>query len=705
MKRAPWKNACFLFFLFLEGSCQGNLIGGAEFQSQGRDLKLQCAPGITKTYDDQGDLDIPESRFAFLSFGNEGRNLIKLLRRRDESFYKNVVNQIIMVTCNVAEREPDRCVPATSEFAAKDWNNTCIQAAGYSCDEGLCERTSNCFWSQVEEGKVRTSRFPKEDYEAAEEKLYGYAGDVATLAIVGISTSIALLVFWVVYFVGRYLCCCLWTSCICKSCSPIPKSNGYNVFLQWIIPSMIYFIGFVGMIISGCFAVIGNADISVAATSCFVYVSLLVDNLGRFLDSSSEPLVELKNIAASAADDAFLIFNDTNYVRTSANEIIQSFADFMDLHVVGLSGNEGVLTSIEDAFSANVEPVVDQIQEMLDTLESDVYKNSDMINDTITAAVSDIGTFGNITDTWQTDISEYEQIEDGTRIIRHAAILSLFVIGSAICFAGFIGICTSRRPNCYRLHNLMNLAGIFSALLGSVCLVLASSTLLISFLWHDVCEISSIIVGDFEPVVGETIALGANAIFDGDNLAAAFNVSDKIDFEKKLKEGLSVIEDVNITRQFELVISPLEDMQNTVVDPVQDFAFETLKSDLTGINVPGACTFDYKWRRMGEWDDMKEPWMRTVSISGLTSWSLNSTGAPSTYDRVGDENPEQYINRIYAVAGKCDISSGDCCLNNDCSRIIDESCNHGSDCKRNSVCSQTSRGIREVFEKVSTNCT
>ncbi len=672
-----------------------------------RNLELQCAPGIASTYENE-PLEIPSSRFAFLNFGREGRKLIELLRRRDVTFYNGVIDNIIMATCDVEEKEETRCVPATSEFAAKNWNNDCIQAAGFSCDDDMCERTSNCFWDKVEEGKVRSSRFTKEEYESSKEKLYGlsqksYLGDVATWPIVGISLSIAFFLLWLVYLIGRYFCCCLWTSCApCKFCSPIPKEDGYNILLQWIFPSLFYFAGFIGMIVSGFIALVGNNDINVAATACFAYASVLIDNIGIFLESSSIPLKALKNIVKSAADDAFEIFDGTDYVRSTANEIIASFVDFMDLHVLGLTGNEGSLQSIKDTFTSNVEPIVDRIQGMLDTLEKDIFEGSELIEDTLSSSVSQIGTFKNNSQVWQVDLADYEQTEDSTRIYRQVAILSLFIIGATVCLGGLVGIVTSRKSKCNAMHSLINLAGIFSAVLGSACLLLSSLTLLISFVWHDACEISSIVVQDFEPILGETISRGANAVFNGDNLAVAFNVTDKIDFEQKLKEGLSQIEKVNITEQFQTVLNPLEEMQESVINPLKDASFSLLLSpELSGVEVPGECTFDYQWRRT-DWDDMIEPWMRTLETDGLTSWPLNSTGIPSTYNRVGDEGPEDYINRIYSIAGKCDSDTGECCLNGECSLTQNEVCNSGLNCKRNVLCSQTSRGVREVFEKVST---
>ena len=462
---------------------------------------------------------------------------------------------------------------------------------------------------------------------------------------------------------------------------------------------MIYVCGFIGMLTSGCLAVVGNEDISVAASACFAYFSRLLENLGVFLGNSSIPLIKLQGIVETAADDALQIFNNTGYVRTSADAIIDSFGDFMTLHVMGLAGNEEDFSSIRQSFSANVEPVVGQIQGMLDTLETDLYEGRGMINDALSTAVSQIESFRNKTTLWQFDVNTYEGEEWSIRAYRKGAILALFVVGGAVCLGGLIGILTSRKPRCYRLHSLMNLTGIISALLGSVCLVIASLTLLVSFVWHDACEISQYIISDFEPIVGETIARGANAIFDGTNLAVAFNVTDKIDFEEKLNAGLFQIQSVSIPTQFRLVVSPLEDMQE-VVDTVSSLsfdAFQTLSNNAANFPpaTPGldVCRFSDRYYK----GDMREPWQANRPNTN-TAWLIESTGTTGTYARVDDESMQEYIDRIYSVAGMCnDDNSGDCCLNGSCSLSKDAPCNSGSKCALNVLCDESSKGIRESF--------
>jgi hypothetical protein len=662
-----------------------------------RELQLQCPPNTIESFNAPSDLEIQESPYAFLSVGRQARAFLGTIRRKKKEYYQDVLDKMIMYSCDVEQEEQNRCVPESSEFAAKNWNNECIIAAGYSCDIGFCERTSSCFWDNVSSGEVRKSRFTKDQYSKAKEQLIGltkgsYAGNLALPTIIGISVSAAIFLLWLIYFALRYCCCCLWRSCaLCKPCSPIPKEEGYNVCFQWIIPTFLYIGSFLGLMISGFIALIGNHDINDAATSCFAYVSLLLENAGSFLNESSLPLQTLTSIVTSAAIDAFNIIDGTEYVRVTANRIIQSFGDLLSLHVLGLDGNEGALIDVENAFVANVEPVVDQIQGMLDTLESDIYDGSNLINSTLTGVVSQINSFVENINVWENDVAKYEGEEFETRPLRQAAILSCFVIGGTICLVGLVGIIASKRSKESRLAAMTNLAGIFSALLGTACLVLASLTLFVSLVWHDACEISALVVNDFEPVLGETLAKGATAIFSGSNLAVAFNLTDRIDFENKLNEGLSQIENVNITEQFDLVLSPLKDIQTSVVDNVKATSFLALSS-IFEVGIPGVCEFSYLWKE----DDFLEPWNRS---SMITSWSLNMTGLPASEERIGNESPEEYINRLYSIAGKCDSSAGDCCLNEDCSRQIEDSCNTGTNCKREAVCEAASQTIRMSFEK------
>ena len=308
-----------------------------------RNLELNCIP-------DEQDLTLKENehkknanghKYDTYSQGDLSIQLIKSLRRKSKSYYENVLNNAIMAQCDV-ETQRERCVLSNSSLATKDWNDTCVQASDTNCPAGYCERISNCYWKPVVANQNRTMRFPPEDYEKAEMALiglegYSYVKDLAKYSVIGIGFAVISLFCWIIFFIGRYCCCCLWTSCsACYLCSPIPKEEGYHVFLQWVLPSILYFFVLVGIAFCGIISFIGNEDVNISASATFAYISALIGDLGVFLSKSKVPLTAISNIVDDAAIDALAVFNDTDYVRGTANKIVESFNDFSDLHLSGI---------------------------------------------------------------------------------------------------------------------------------------------------------------------------------------------------------------------------------------------------------------------------------------------------------------------------------------------------------------------------------
>ena len=131
---------------------------------QARELTLDCP---VDEYNDEVVKEIYEGRFNAYSKGEFGRSLLERMRSKPESYYQNIVNNIIMMVCDV-KTSSERCVEKDSPFAAKDWSGeNCIKAADYECPSGTCERASNCYWNTVYEGENRTTRFDVEQYPEA----------------------------------------------------------------------------------------------------------------------------------------------------------------------------------------------------------------------------------------------------------------------------------------------------------------------------------------------------------------------------------------------------------------------------------------------------------------------------------------------------------------------------------------------------------
>ena len=230
-----------------------------------RELMLECP---IDEFNDIGNSDESyEGRYDGYSKGAFGRSLVERIRTKPESYYQNIVDNVIMLVCDV-ETASERCVEKDSPFAAKDWSGeNCIKAADYECSSGTCERASNCYWNSVYEGQNRTTRFEADAYTNAATALYGtndsYAREIAQFGIIGAVVSFLVLLFWFLFLIGRYLCCCLWIPCsgFCFLCSPIPKKDGYNTLRDVIIPVFLYMVSLAGITVAGSMAFVGNEDI------------------------------------------------------------------------------------------------------------------------------------------------------------------------------------------------------------------------------------------------------------------------------------------------------------------------------------------------------------------------------------------------------------------------------------------------------------
>lgn len=645
-----------------------------------RQLELDC-PVRENTQDEEDG--VPTTRLSDYSKGELGRKLVENVRGKSKTFYQATIDDVIMATCDLTQVE-ERCVEETSLQAAKDWKGECIVAANNTCPPGYCERASNCYWKSVVAGSQRETRYPHSDYADASNRLISYERDsyareiVVKFVLPGTVIGIATLIFWLVFFVGRYCCCCLWSRCgtLCYICAPIPKRRGYRKCLHIIIPIMAYLAALSAMLISGSVSYIGNEDISLGASKSFVQASGMIEDLGSWLERSRVPLDNTQNIIYDAAAEASAIFSDTSYVKTTALSIVESFANYATIHLDGLieSNAEDNFASALDGFNDQVQPFVDEVEEMLDVLETDLTDNVDMIQVSIVSAVVQIDSINGQTATWQNEVHKVEGQEYSIRTYRKLGVMLLFLTGLVVTFAGSIGIFTSK-TKCKPLHKLINVAGILCAILASISFVLGSVSLGAAVLWSDGCQMVDIITSDFEPIVGDKVATVADAIWNDTNLAVAFNMTDKLDWQAKFEEGLAVIDDVNVTDIFaNQVLSPLDRIQEGI-DMITVTGLGLINQGTTFNN--DVCPFDDEYTK----GDIMEPWLaNTEKIT--TAWITKATGTNADYSRIGDESGSEYMARIYGdVAGVCSASDN-CCFEGTCVGLAAGAvCNGGTNCQ------------------------
>lgn len=432
------------------------------------------------------------------SKGEFTRNIVQSSRKKPESYYQNIVDNVIMLICDVNIAK-ERCVEENSLFAAKDWEGN--SAVDNTCPTGKCERASNCYWNSIEEGKNRTMRFDAKLYGRASNALIGtndsYAREITQIGLIGIIIAFLLLFCWALFLISRYLCCCLWAPLnrICFLCSPIPKRDGYST-CNLVIPILLYVVAVVGVTTSGAMAYVGNQDISVAISNTFLHADNLVEDLITFLDRSQVPLVNLDSLVDAAALDASLIFNGTNFVRTDALNIVDSFVGYFSLHSQGLNASNAIETfdAASQGFDEKVTPITDQVQDMLDTMEYDLYENAGLIKGGLSSALSSLESFSEQSTDWQGTIYEYEGQELGVRDLRRNGVMVMFLVSFFFAVLGLFGILFAKSNSWLSIfYHGIKITGFFSAWLGTLSLVIASISLCLSFVLHDACQISDIV--------------------------------------------------------------------------------------------------------------------------------------------------------------------------------------------------------------------
>jgi hypothetical protein len=91
------------------------------------DLNRQQERGLELTECPVDDFNYPrneeshEGFFDSYSQGASGRRIVERLRTKPESYYRTLLDNVIMFLCDV-ETASERCIEEDSPYAAKDWS-------------------------------------------------------------------------------------------------------------------------------------------------------------------------------------------------------------------------------------------------------------------------------------------------------------------------------------------------------------------------------------------------------------------------------------------------------------------------------------------------------------------------------------------------------------------------------------------------------
>lgn len=150
-----------------------------------------------------------------------------------------------------------------------------------------------------------------------------------------------------------------------------------------------------------------------------------------------------------------------------------------------------------------------------------------------------------------------------------------------------------------------------------------------------------------------------------------------------------------MTEKFQLVLEPLSDIQS-LLGSISETAISTL-NQATASNIP-FCPFTDTYTKqtlLAPWD-LDRP-------TGNTPYEIRGNmGSPTSYDRIGTEDGEEYLSRIYNKTGVCSAPSS-CCIRTDystvpttCTSAAYAACDHGANC--DFPCELPQKGIIEGYK-------
>ena len=171
------------------------------------------------------------------------------------------------------------------------------------------------------------------------------------------------------------------------------------------------------------------------------------------------------------------------------------------------------------------------------------------------------------------------------------------------------------------------------------------------------------------------------------------NLTEKVDFQQKLEEGLSQIAEVNVTESFNIVLDPLATIQS-MLGSISDTSLSILNQAASSQEFP--CAFSDKGYTK---ENILSPWSVDRSVPETPYIIRDNFGDPTSYNRSGIESAEDYMDRVYNIAGICTVST-DCCLYEDpmpstCQSVQYAPCDFGASCAY--PCSSVKNAIVEGY--------
>ncbi len=167
--------------------------------------------------------------------------------------------------------------------------------------------------------------------------------------------------------------------------------------------------------------------------------------------------------------------------------------------------------------------MVDSVEHVIESIHTDLNSTNKSMESNLNRAMDIANSFLNMTTTVESTLLNAQNMEPVYRVPRQVASLAIFGVAFLLALVGFWGLlpAVSHQLQCCSIPCMAHTAWISCAILGSIAIVLASALMLFNMVVSDACKMANIITEDLEPFLGESLALGPNAIFHDTNILVA----------------------------------------------------------------------------------------------------------------------------------------------------------------------------------------
>jgi hypothetical protein len=322
--------------------------------------------------------------------------------------------------------------------------------------------------------------------------------------------------------------------------------------------------------------------------------------------------------------------------------------------------------------ASSVAPLVSDVLGLRSTLNETLTSNKDNLLLSATVAMERLKRVNTTVGQFEENILYADSMIRTAAPYRWTILLTLFIATLVSVFSGIVGVIAYFTPFAFDdyLISLLNLTFFLSGFICSAGLVLGSVTFSATLFAGDACKMIDLTTADFEPYVGSFAGEVAGLCFSGGNFTKSLNLEEDngyVQSRRLIDHAVGKVTGFDEQIAFSSLDAETTAVETAAVGLTISAEFGTLTtsllsmSDLVSSNDYDStakynCPFDFAL----DFDstaplELLEPWEYATSDggkSGNTGWKeMEFDEIP--YARQGSESAEDYIARIFGVAGRC----------------------------------------------------